>query len=40
MPGGFGSIIIGTAAGKDNQNLLMFGNNQIGSQVAYMQQKR
>lgn len=38
MPGGggFGSIIIGTGAGKDNQSLLMFGNNQI----AFMQQKR
>ena len=40
MVGGFGSIIIGSAAGKDNQNLLLFGNSQINNQVAYMQQKR
>ena len=39
MPGGFGSIIIGTSTGsgsKDGSHLLMFGSNQVG----FSQQKR
>jgi hypothetical protein len=36
MPGGFGSIIIGTSTGnKDNSHMLMFGTNPMGNQVAF-----